>query len=334
MSPSVSQFLTHPFTPTTPTRQADPAPAVRGQAYRQLLLEHEKHPEFLPARLLDGVSLAYRFQKQAILNPGQSASALLTVAGAADDRGRTAEAEQCILGPLYASSIRGNRKHRYAFLRGLLSLFEAKPAPTTTLVAGGHHRTPGGPRRGSLGGASSSGGGNGSGTAAGWRDPAFLAFVARVAAALPFDVQEEPLFLVYHISRLVSLDGSALLSELRTLFARAGMRAAQEGEEDEGGGGGGAMENSDSEDSLAPQEPEQGPGEEEGMEVDGDGKGGQQGQGQQLTPALLAEIKAKCAQGMSFGALLHLKFYLKQVCARLNRRPVLVDSPICRDTCC
>lgn len=303
---------------------------MRGQAYRQLLLEHEKHPEFLPARLLDGVSLAYRFQKQALLAPGQPASALLTVAGAADDRGRTAEARQCIFGPLYASSIRGNRKHRYAFLRGLLSLFEAKAAPTP--AAGAHHRTPGGARRGSLGsGAAGNGSSSGNGsTAAGWRDPAFLAFVARVAAALPFDVQEEPLFLVYHVSRLVSLDGSTLLSELRALFARAGLRAAQEGGGEEGGvGGGGGAGDSDSEDSLAPQEPEQGAGEGEGMEVDGEGNGGQQGQ---LTPALLAEIKAKCAQGMAFGALLHLKFYLKQVCCVPLIR--LLQRSICHDSCC
>lgn len=254
------------------------------------------------------------------------------MADAADDRGRTAEARQCILGPLYASSIRGNRKHRYAFLRGLLSLFEAKAAPATTPAPGGHHRTPGGARRGSLGGGAAGNGSsssNGS-TAAGWRDPAFLAFVARVAAALPFDVQEEPLFLVYHVSRLVSLDGSALLSELRALFARAGLRAAQEGADREGGAGGGGgaggvMEDSDSEDSLAPQEPEQGAGEGEGMEVDGEGNGGQQ-----LTLALLAEIKAKCAQGMAFGALLHLKFYLKQVCCvRLSRLLLLLSVATC-----
>ncbi len=258
---------------------------------------------------------------------------MLTVAaGAASDEaggngGARAGAKQCVFGPLYASCIRANRKHRYAFLRGLLSLFEAKASAGTSAVAGGgrSHAPPPGGRRVSFtpaGGLGSAAAGAAAASAPTTRDPAFLAFVARVLAALPFDVQEEPLFLIYHISRLVSLDGSALLSELRALFARAGWRTGdgvgegdgEAGADDQGAAGQGGGRDSDSEDSVGPQAAGAtgAEGDEEGMEVNGGGGGHGQGQAR-LTPALLAELKAKCALGMAFGALLHLKFYLKQV---------------------
>ena len=56
------------------------------------------------------------------------------------------------------------------------------------------------PRRSSTSGISSL---VASSTQKGSLDPAFLAFIAQVVAYLPFDVQEEPLFIIYHVSRLV-----------------------------------------------------------------------------------------------------------------------------------
>lgn len=172
-------------------------------------------------------------------------------------------------------------------------------------------------------------------------DPGFLAFLTQVLAYMPFDVQEEPLFVVYHISRLVSLEGSALLSELKKLFARVGIKMHDEngggGASFVGGGGAAAAvgyDDSDSDSDLdlpTSSASARGGGRGGGaMDVDGDededkdGGGGMQGG--ELSPALLAELKDKCAVGMAFCLLLCLKFFLKQVYG-LNDQKLLEYKP-------
>ncbi|CAM9903519.1 unnamed protein product, partial [Choristocarpus tenellus] len=54
-------------------------------------------------------------------------------------------------------------------------------------------------------------------------DLPLLSFVSCTLAGLPFEVLEEPLFVVDHINRQVSLQGSQCLEMLHTLLARRGM---------------------------------------------------------------------------------------------------------------
>lgn len=325
--------------------QGDPSPTVRGQAYRQVLIENEKHPEFLPARLLDGVCLCYTFQHAALgANNVSAILASATITGGAASsagEGSTMIAQrQCIFGPMYASCIRTNRKHRYSFLRNMLSLFEEKTARDVhnkalrqreDVVAAGKRKKHKQQQQQQQHGLSAAARRTSSGvplsTAAtaqkGSLDPAFLAFIAQVLAYLPFDVQEEPLFLVYHISRIVSLDGSTLLSELKRLFAKAGVKGGGGEEESQSsqhdqqqqhhGDSDSDVEEEEEKDGHRHQQTAAGGG--DGMEMGGEEECHLTGNGvNRVSPALLAELKDKCAAGMAFCMLLHLKFFLKQVC--------------------
>ena len=82
--------------------------------------------------MLDGVCLCYQFQRKALKaisavldekEAAQGAAAAAAAAGSAVTNGT-----QCVFGPMYASCLRTNRRHRFAFLRNLLSLFEEKTA--------------------------------------------------------------------------------------------------------------------------------------------------------------------------------------------------------------
>jgi hypothetical protein len=109
--------------------------------------------------------------------------------------GGTGLTTQCTFGPLYGSCVRGIRKHRNGFLRGLLSLFEEKTAKDVRAASGagvgeeGPHR-----RRSSVGAPTFTG----SSSQQGSLDPPFLAFIAPVLAFLPFALEEKLLLLISH----------------------------------------------------------------------------------------------------------------------------------------
>jgi cohesin loading factor subunit SCC2 len=283
----------------------DTCSGVRADAFRQLLIEHEKHPEFLQSRVLDGICLCYHFQNTAL----QDASVIINedreMTGAAGGGG-TGLTTQCIFGPLYGSCVRGNRKHRNGFLRGLLSLFEEKTAKDVRAASGAGGAKEGPHRRRSSVGAPTF---TGSSSQQGSLDPPFLAFIARVLAFLPFDVQEEPLLLISHISRMVSLEGSALLHELKDIFRKAGIRIPEAEGENEG--------DSDMDDEdIRPPAPAPRDDDEDApvpMEMDVGVNGA-------VSPKLLALLKDKCAAGMAFCLLLRLKFFLKNVYSLSDER--------------
>jgi len=283
--------------------QADPSPGLRTQAYRQVLVEHEKHPEFLPARIMEGVSLSFTFQRKVLGKGGGRVSAVLSGEGRREGGGGwSGGGRQCFLGTVYATCVRGNRKHRYSFLRNLLALFEEK---TVRDVHAKMHRQ----RLSQLQHFSTSSSSSSSATARrtstgvsmttadpkgqkGSLDPLFLAYIAQILAFLPFDVQEEPLFLIHAISRTVSLEGATLVEEIKGLLRkveRVGGRT--------GAGEGG--ESSEDEDLNEVQ------------------TGGGDGAAAGLPPASrsvsLDSLKDKAGTAMSLCLLLNLKHWLKDV---------------------
>lgn len=50
-------------------------------------------------------------------------------------------------------------------------------------------------------------------------DNLYFKYIGEILASLPYSSEEEPLYLIYHINRIVSLSGSSLLSTLKPLFA-------------------------------------------------------------------------------------------------------------------
>lgn len=260
--------------PTLIALQGDTCHSVRADAYRQILIENEKHPEFLPTRILEGICLSYQFQS----NCFHHISAVVDE----KDAGGLFAPNSCIFAPLYASSIRENRQRRFSFLRILLSLFDEK--------SGKDVRSSDKKRRKLSSGRQISE--ESIQQRESW-DPRFLGYVSQILASLPYDVQEEPLFIIYHVSRQISLEGSVLLDEIRRLFKALGIKVESE--------------------EKAPNEIDQdrmetGEKEEEDSDADMD----------MIDPPMsedevLARLKMKCAAGMAFSLLLRLKFFLKSI---------------------
>ncbi|RHY38127.1 hypothetical protein DYB25_007685, partial [Aphanomyces astaci] len=85
---------------------------------------------------------------------------------------------RCYLGRMYRACIQGNRSQRHAFFNGLLGAFRERGPVFTALAA--NRLTPA--------------------VALG-----YLTYVAQVLSAMPYDVEDEPLYVVYTINRDVAL---------------------------------------------------------------------------------------------------------------------------------
>ena len=101
-----------------------PDAELRAEALRLVLLEDEKHPDFLRSRLNEGVCRAYSLQLHLI---GEAAPVItLANAGAADEDRACSTQEASIFGQIYTLCLRSQRPKRAAVLRGLLGLFDQK----------------------------------------------------------------------------------------------------------------------------------------------------------------------------------------------------------------
>eukprot|EP00752_Nemacystus_decipiens_P012313 g10918.t1 len=234
----------------------DSATFVRGEAFRLLTVEDSKNGEFIRTRLLDGLFMAYTFQQHVLcdwrpLLPSTDPAAGGTGVGCS------------IVGPAYTLCVRPQRPSRYACLRLLLSLFsEGKAWELSSFLASSRDKVGvvGGAARGGsrgVGGVGAAtppsakrprsslsrsaslgwskqgdggGGGGGSGGGPGSRrrptgplDMRALSFVCCTLAGLPYQVQEEPLFVVDYVNRQMSLQGSQCLELLHTLLLRKGV---------------------------------------------------------------------------------------------------------------
>jgi len=176
-----------------------------------------------------------------------------------------------IFAGVYSQCLRSSRPKRQGLLTGMVKLFDAKRAGdveswlATGNVAGAVT---------SPNSASSNGGelmdfkasskrlndgsagrnkGSESGEGAAELDLGFLTFVAQTLCNLPYDVQEEPLFVVHLVSRFVAYEGSALLAAFKQKLraegfaAEAGLAANEDDDSDDEGLG----EDKDSDSSEA-----------------------------------------------------------------------------------
>ena len=140
-----------------------------------------------------------------------------------------------------------------------------------------------------------------------------MEYLARTLVALPYDVQEEPLFVVHFVSRLAAYEGSALLANfrqaLRAQGASLGADDDSDGDVDQDG------EDSD-EDSkplhLSPKKKGTGGPLGDTSYAFGHG-GGSRGPEQDGGRLPLGNLKALAAQAMAMGMLLRVKHYLKVV---------------------
>ncbi|KAF0752772.1 hypothetical protein AaE_005911 [Aphanomyces astaci] len=94
----------------------------------------------------------------------------------------------CYLGRMYRTCIQGNRSQRHAFFNGLLGAFRERGPVFTALAA--NRLTPA--------------------VALG-----YLTYVAQVLSAMPYDVEDEPLYVVYTINRDVALGLGAVQDKVK-----------------------------------------------------------------------------------------------------------------------
>ncbi|CAM9410652.1 unnamed protein product [Ectocarpus sp. 8 AP-2014] len=160
-----------------------------------------------------------------------------------------------IVGPAYTLCVRPQRPSRYSCLRLLMSLFsEAKAWELASFVSSSKEKLGvssagvGSDSRGRGGGGAGVGGedpfvgatppsakrarnslsrssslGSGGRGKTGPLDMRALSFVCCTLAGLPYQVQEEPLFVIDYVNRQMSLQGSQCLELLHTLLARKGV---------------------------------------------------------------------------------------------------------------
>ncbi|KAG5186542.1 sister chromatid cohesion C-terminus-domain-containing protein [Tribonema minus] len=208
--------------------QSDPAAPVRSEAMRQIMVEDEKRRDVVQMRVMDGMFLAYAWTAAApvVLLP-------------ADDPISDAHGPSSVFSAIYSTCIQQAFGARNVFLRHVTSLFEERsrdkvkvlmqtardrlhqhastPALQTATAAGA------GPsvrqRRQSLLTKQREGG-------PGIDEPLqlrLLWFLAMMLAHLPYDKEEEPLLVIYHINKIVSLYGSEIALALRRQMGALGL---------------------------------------------------------------------------------------------------------------
>jgi cohesin loading factor subunit SCC2 len=179
------QGLVHPMScfPPLVALQADPVLNVGKLALRLLRQQHGKYPDFFDHQLGEGLELLFDFCK--------SLEAVARVAAKERPRGGGDSALTVAKVPGADDVNRGfeniyklinnTRATRAKFLHALSRRFEG--AVTASSVV-------------------------------------YLCFLAKAIAALPFSMNDEPLFVIFHLNRIISLRASTLPETLQTFLAR------------------------------------------------------------------------------------------------------------------
>ncbi|TYZ65428.1 hypothetical protein PybrP1_011707 [[Pythium] brassicae (nom. inval.)] len=170
--------------------ETDQVVSTRDVAHSQLVVLNEKFPTLLNTALLQGIRVSHSFQQRAF-----GASTVFTL-----DKDKR---EYCLFGRLYSECIRPGRKNRNLFLKALVHQladsaagvpsFEVAPSsPSSSLSLSVKNRVE------------------------------YLCYVAQLLCALPYEVEDEPLQIIYWISRYITLKLSTALDAAKELFANAG----------------------------------------------------------------------------------------------------------------
>ncbi|TDH70542.1 uncharacterized protein CCR75_005142 [Bremia lactucae] len=172
--------------------ETDRVPYVRDAAYSILLALHERYRSQLHSPLIKGFRDSYYFQ----LSVYGDATAL-----GIDEK----EKAFCLFGRLFINCIKPSRSHEMRLLRALINQFTDQwsvpqpfkgksPMPNSNIFTSSLK---------------------------------YMCYVAQVLSSLPYDVEDEPLYVIYLISRYVSLRFSPLMDDLKKAFVEAGVLSTQ-----------------------------------------------------------------------------------------------------------
>jgi cohesin loading factor subunit SCC2 len=168
---------------------------IRSLALRLLMTEGEKRPDTLRQRICAGVKLAYNFQRAVYPSKAQISAVVETKSG------KTSEVH-CIFGSVFEECIVKNRKQRLGLYKSLLGLFELDDyegaARKSKAVS---------------------------------KDLSLLSFAAQILAHLPYNTAADPLYIVHHITSIITLQGLQTLDWLAEFLRPYGLSGSDEFDE-------------------------------------------------------------------------------------------------------
>ncbi|CAI5739307.1 unnamed protein product [Hyaloperonospora brassicae] len=187
----LTQGLVNPLqcVPNLVALETDRVPDVRDAAFSQLTTLYEKYRSQIHTPLIKGIRDSYSFQ----LSVYGNCSALGSV---------ESEKEFCLFGRLYRNCLKPTKSRESLFLKALVNQFSdqgtvLKPLKND-LVAGSRKE-------------------------ASMSALKYLCYLAQIISTLPYDVEDEPLYVIYLINRYVSLRLGHVLEDLKDAFAKAGV---------------------------------------------------------------------------------------------------------------
>jgi cohesin loading factor subunit SCC2 len=160
--------------PTLVALLCDNVPVIRDAAYRHIAALHEKSPNIANTPAIQGIFQSFNFQLRAFNGQWN------VMNSASNDH------VECFFGLLYRKCMQHQRLQRFNFFNALLNVFREK-GPVFVSIQKNELKTE--------------------------KGLSYLAYVASILATLPYDVEEEPLYIVYTINRDVSLHLEYVLYE-------------------------------------------------------------------------------------------------------------------------
>jgi cohesin loading factor subunit SCC2 len=174
---------------------------IRDLALTLLMVEGERRPDILRQRICAGVKLAYDMQRK-LYSGKRKVSALITV----KRPGRQNPDVECVFSSIFRECIMHNRKLRHGLYKNLLGLFElGDNSNDESITASGRQLFLGAKVNHQP------------------KDLDLLSFVSQVLAHLPFNTVNDPLFIIYHISSIITLQGQQCIERFSSFLRPFGL---------------------------------------------------------------------------------------------------------------
>lgn len=182
----LTQGLVNPLQciPSLVALETDRVVANRDAAHTQLASLYEKFANQFQTPSIEGIKESYAFQLKCFGNATPFAL----------DKDKK---DFCLFGRLYTAFLRPTRAQRASFLKSLVNQFTDR---------GSVLHPP-----------------NGKSSAKCQADLTYLCYLAQIISSLPYEVEDEPLSIIYWINRYVSLRLGPVIDDLKKIFLKAGI---------------------------------------------------------------------------------------------------------------
>ena len=168
--------------------------STRSLALKLLVNEGEKRPDMLNQRIQAGVKRAFNFQK--VVYPQEAENSALGVTALIENRSEGAKigVETIFDEVIKESSIRNRKAQRQSLYKSIIGMFEKESDHDSSYTKSTVVQKPDTDRL------------------------PLLAFAAQILAHLPYNCTADPLFIVYHASSTIALEGNDLLVRFAELL--------------------------------------------------------------------------------------------------------------------